>query len=264
MDGNLTFNSNNLQTFNPATGVGIVTNDINHTNLPDKVAQLFAKADANGSVIPAVNYPSKKITIAGVIAGSSQADLDNRIDTFKGYFNGKDKNLDIVYGSSTRRYIATVNGMSVTRQQNLLWATFDIEFICTNPFGIDTAPTNLFTAKTGFTSATFTETPTIGGNAPYQLPVFTITVNSLTGSGDYIQISNDNNNQELMLYGAGITAGDVIVVDSANRKVTINNNEVDYYGTFLELEPGANSLTFTDGFTTRNIDVSAQYVKRWL
>lgn len=264
MNGDLSFNSNDLQTFDAVSKVGILTNSIEHTNLPDKIAQLFAKADADGSTIPAINYPSKKITIGGSIHGSTQADLDDRIDTFKGYFNGKNKNLDIAYSSSTRRYVATANSISIQRQQKALFASFTVELICTNPFGLDTTASDLWTAKTGFTSATFTETPTVGGNAPYQLPVITITVNSLTGAGDYVQISNDNNGQELLIYGQGIIAGDVIVIDCVERSVTINDIEVDPYGTFLELEPGANSITYTDGFTTRNVDVEAEYIKRWL
>lgn len=264
MNGDLTYNSNDLQTYTRSSEVGIITNSILHTSLPDKVMGLFGLADADGSSIPAINYPSKKINIAGVIKGSSQADLDSRIDTFKGYFTGKDKNLDITYGASTRRYIATANAVSVVRQQRALFAEFQVEFLCTNPFGLDTSTTNLWTAKNNFTSATFTETPTVGGNAPFQLPVITITIDALTGAGDYVQISNDNNNQELMIYGLSLTAGDVIVIDCVERTVTINGDEVDYYGTFLELEPGANSITYTDGFTTRTVDVSAVYTKRWL
>lgn len=264
MNGDLTFNSNDLQTFNIGTRVGINTNIINHTSLPDQIATLYAKADADGSTIPSINYPSKKVSIAGTIHGSSQADLDSRIDTFKGYFNGKDKNLDIIYGSSTRRYIATKNAISIDREQKALFATFQVEFICTNPFGLDTGTTDLWTTKNNFTSATFTETPTVGGNAPVQLPIITITIDALTGAGDYIQISNDNNNQELMIYGQGLANGNVIIIDCVERTVTVDGLAVDYYGTFLELEPGANSITYTDGFTTRTVDVSAVYTKRWL
>jgi len=264
MNGDLSYNSNDLQTYDTSTRVGIVTNRIEHTSIPEMVALLYAKADADGSTIPSILYPSKKVVIGGTIHGSSQSDLDSRIDTFKGYFNGKNKDLDITYGSGTRRYIATKNSLSVIRQQKQLWATFTIEFVCTNPFGLDTSTTNLWAAKTGFTSATFTEAPTIGGNAPYQLPVITITVNSLTGAGDYVQISNDNNGQELLIYGQGIQAADVIVIDCVERKVTINGVIIDAYGTYLELEPGANSITYTDGFTTRNVDVTAVYTKRWL
>lgn len=263
MDGSLSYNSNSLQTFDPVTQTGINTNLINHTDIPEKDAQLFAIANANDSDVPDENYPSRKVTIGGTIHGSTQADLDSRIDTFKGYLAVRKKNLDIGYGSGTRRYVVLkVNTTSITRDNTLLYAEFTVEFIC-KPFGFDTSSTNMY-SHTAFTSATTTDTPTIAGSAPFQLPVFTITINSLTGSGDYVQISNDNNGQEVLVYGLGLVAGDVVVIDCENRKVTLNGTEVDYYGTLLELEPGAASITYTDGFTTRSVDISADYTKRWL
>lgn len=264
MNGDLTFNTNNLQTFNRATQVGIITNVIDHTDGPDMLMGLYAMADADGSSIPAINYPSKPVALAGAIKGSSQADLDSRIDTFKGYFRGKDKNLDIAYGSGTRRYIATAGTPKIQRQQKSFIALFQVPITCTNPFGLDTSASPLFTTHTGNTAATFTELPTVGGNAPFQLPIFTITITAHTGAGDFVLISNDNNNQEIMLYGLGLANGDVIVIDCIQRIVTVNGVEVDYYGTFLELEPGANSITYTDGFTTRTVTVAASYTKRWL
>lgn len=264
MNGELTFNSNDLQTYDPATDVGIVTNLIEHTDGPDMVMQLFGLADANGSSIPAINYPSKPVALAGAIKGSSQADLDSRIDTFKGYFTGKDKNLDVTYGSGTRRYIATAGVPKIQRKPRSYVALFQVPITCTNPFGLDTTATALFATHNNSTVATFTETPTVGGNAPFQLPIFTITIDALTGAGDYVMISNDNNNQEIMIYGQALEAGDVIVIDCVERTVTLNGAIIDYDGTFLELEPGANSITYTDGFTTRTVDVAASYTKMWL
>jgi phage-related protein len=264
MDSGLTYNSNDLQTFDPATRVGINTNIISHTDMPDSVAELYIKANASDSDVPDQEYPAKTIKLGGTIHGSTEADLDSRIDTFKGYFAVRKQNLDINYGSSVRRYtMLKANSLSVVRTDKSLYATFTIDLIC-KPFGIDTTATDLWTPKTAFSSATFTETPTIEGSAPYQLPVITITINSLTGTGDYVQISNNNNGQELLLYGYSLEAGDVIVIDSVNRVITINDLEVPGYGTFLELTPGANSITYTDGFTTRSVDVEAEYNKRWL
>ncbi len=263
MNGDITYDSNDLQSYNRSTRVGINTNKIEHTDIPAAVAQLLSLADTDGSVIPDITYPSRVVKVAGTIHGSTQADLDSRIDTFKGYFRGKDKNLDIAYGSSTRRYIATKNSVGISREQKALYATFTVEFICTNPFGLDTSATSLISSL-NYTSATLTSTPTVGGTAPYQLPIFTITIDALTGDGDYIQIANDNNTQEMLLYGLGLEAGDVLVIDCVNRVVTLNGTEVDYYGTYLVLEPGANSITYTDGFTTRTVDIVAEYTKRYL
>ncbi len=263
MNGDITFNSNDLQTYSIATKLGILTNLIEHTDIPDKQASLYALADTDGSAIPSINYPSRKISIAGIIAGSTQDNLDSRIDSFKAYFLGKDLNLDIDYNGSTRRYIATPNTVSVKRQQKALWAEFGIEFICTNPFGLDNSSTSLI-SDLNKSGATYTYTPTVGGTAPFQLPIFTITIDALTGAGDYLQISNDNNAQQILLYGLGLIAGDVVVIDSVERTVTVNGDEVDYYGTFLELPPGASSITYTDGFTTRQVDIVASYIKRYL
>lgn len=263
MTGAIEFNANDLQTYDPTTRVGIVTNSIEHTNIPDKVAQAIAKADANGSVITGANYPSKLITIAGAIVGADQDDLDARIDTFKAYFNGRYKNLDIAFAGATRRYISTLNTLVINRKQKSLFADFVIEFICTQPFGIETTATEI-TDTEGLTAATLTVEPTIGGTAPYQLPVTTITINSLTGTGDSIQLTNDLNGQTMLITGVGFAAADVLVIDAANRSVTLNGDEVDYFGTFLELELGANSLTYTDGFATRDVDILIEYYKRYL
>jgi len=264
MNGDISFDSNDLQTYSPATDTGIITNVIDHTDGPDLVMGLYGLADADGSSIPSITSPSKPIALAGAIKGSSQADLDSRIDTFKGYFTGKNKNLDIAYGSGTRRYVATAGTPRVQRKPRSYIALFQVPITSTTPYGLDTSSTALFATHNNSTVASFTETPTVLGNAPYQLPIFTITIDAVTGAGDYVMISNDNNNQEIMIYGMGLEAGDVIVIDCVERVVTLNGTEIDYSGTFLELEPGANSITYTDGFTTRTVDVAASYTKRWL
>lgn len=263
MNGDLSYNTNSLQTFDPVTRVGINTNVIQHTDVPESVAELYIIANSNDSDVPNEDYPSRRIVLGGTIHGSSQADLDSRIDTFKGYFSIRKKNLDITYGGSTRRYVVLkANSVGIERMDKALFATFSIELIC-KPFGTDITATSIM-SQANFTSATYTATPTISGTAPYQLPVFTITIDALTGAGDYLQVSNDNNGQQILLYGLGLVAGDVVVIDCVNRVVTVNGDEVDYDGTFLELQPGASSITYTDGFTTRQVDIVGEYYKRYL
>lgn len=265
MNGDASFNSNDLNTYTPSAGVGILINKIRHNDGPDTLYNLMAIANANHSSMGDVDSPSKTITIAGVIKGSSQADLDSRIDTFKGYFIGKNKNLDIAYGASTRRYIATVplDHIKIDREDgSRLWAPFKVDAICTQPFGMDTTATVLFN-QAARTTIPYTATPTIGGNAEFQLPVFTITINTLTGTGDWVQISNDANGQTMLIIDQGLVNGDVIVIDCAQRIVTLNDVQIDYNGVFIELPPGASSISYTDGFATRNVDLYGEYYKRW-
>lgn len=181
MDGNISFDGNSLQTYAAATRTGIVTSDIQHADLPPKDIAMLALANANLSVIPYINYPSRKITISGTVAGSTQADLDTRIDTFKKNLSGKDKNLDIVYGSGTRRYTATVNTLSVDRKNKALYANFTVEFTCTLPFGTDTAPTSALN-QSNRTNQSYVDNHTFVGSAPCQLPLVTITYQDVVSS----------------------------------------------------------------------------------
>lgn len=417
MDGNLNYNGNSLQTFDTIERVGINTNLIRHTDMPASTGEAVAVADADDSEVPNTNYPNKIITLGGTIHGNSQADLDNRIDTFKSYFVARNKDLDIAYGGSIRRYKAMkANTVGIERQSKALFATFVVELIC-KPFGINITPTTIIsiadrnlidnpsfeTDLTGWTvysgaalarvtaqqfngiaamemvstgtgtsvfqgayttapvlagkaysasvyvkgtagkqaallfsmsdgstdvntiitldgtwqrisssktaaanatafiyvaitdgnltvqtlyadavqleqSATATDyllnnsyidssltiSPTIAGTAPFQLPIITITIKALTGAGDYIQVSNDENGQLMLITGVGFAAGDVLKIDAENRLVTLNDNRIDYNGTFLELEPGAASLTITDGFTTRSLDILIEIYKRYV
>lgn len=263
MNGDLSYNSNSLQTFDPATATGIVTNVIRHTDMPESSGDVVPLAHVSDSVAPSSEYPNRLVRLGGTIHGSSQADLDTRIDSFKAIFVQREKNLDIAYGSGTRRYrTLKVNSLGIERQDKALFATFSVEIIC-KPFGTETTATTIANVSNR-TDASYTVTPTIGGTAPYQLPIITITIDALTGEGDFLQVSNDLNGQEIILAGLGLEAGDVVVINAETRKVTVDDVEVDYSGTFIELEPGAQSFTITDGFDTRSVDILIEYYKRYM
>lgn len=263
MTGAVSFDSNSIQTYNRSTRVGIITNSIEHTGLPDKDAAIFALANTNASVQPYVGYPSRKITIGGSIKGSTQADLDDRIDAFKAYFNGKNKNLDISYSSGTRRYIATVNGMSVVRQQQALYATFTIEFVCTQPFGRNTSATTALN-QAARTAASYVDAYTFLGSAPYQLPVITITYATVTGGAAYVSFGNSTTGQGITITDQTWVNGDILEIDVQNKTVKKNGVEIDFLGAFPEFEPGNRSMAYADGFTTRSMTELITYYPMWL
>ncbi len=258
MTGALTFNTYNLQTYSPVTNLGIITNTIKHTDVPGRDVALMALANSNLSVIPSNNYPSRKVSIGGVIKGSSQSDLDDRIDTFKAYFNGVDKNLDIAYGSNTRRYLATANAISVERNDKSYFATFNVEFVCSQPFGINTTATTALSA-TGRTGASYSDAHTFIGSAPYQLPTLTVTYTAVSGGGSYVAFSNSSNGQGITITDQTWVATDILEIDTKNKTVKKNGVEVDFIGAFPEFEPGARSFTYSDGFTTRTFNVTVAY-----
>lgn len=169
----VTFDSNDLQT------ASIITSQFEHESIPVKEATLFALANANKSVLPIINYPRKIINIAGSLRASSIANLDALVDTFKGYFNGKEKNLDVGFDGGTRRYIATVNSLSIERPRGLGYANFAVQFVCTEPFGRDTTTTSALSANAR-TAGSYSDDHTFVGTAPFMLPVVTIDYNDVT------------------------------------------------------------------------------------
>jgi hypothetical protein len=407
---NISFNSFNLQTDH------IFTEVIDDGGMPDRSLTVLPLAHANASKIPYDEWPSRTITIAGTIIGDSVADLDARLDTFKGALIGIDKNLDVDYGNFTRRYIATVKSFDAPRPGGLLYAEFSIEFICTRPFGletstwtlINTAQANLvlnpsFETDTSFwvanngavlsrvttqhqdgaasmrivtdgalfegafcnftrplnrggtytfsvyvnaptgvpitveidtfinndyqrtvtqiltgngtfqrgtvtitltnqetdvnlyvgtnSAATFyvdaaqfeqgatasayplattrngsSYTDTFGwlGTAPWQQPIVTVTLGTITagGTGGTIQIGNNANGQAVVITRNWL-AGDVLMVDSYNKIITVNGLEVDFTGAFPEFAPGIGAVGVAHNMTlvfTYKVSYQPQYL----
>ena len=258
MSTSISFDSNSLQTSS------ILTASIEHASIPAKEAQMFAIAHANKSVIPYVGYPSRSIRVSGKVIGTSISNLDTLLDTFRGYFRGTDKNLDIGYGGSTRRFIATLNGLSIDRPGGLQYANFDAEFICTEPFGRNTTTSSALSAN-GRTLSSYTDSHTFSGTAPFQLPIITIDINSITGGTGFLQFENSANGQGILITGQTFVADDLIVIDCAAKSVTLNGNDIDFLGAFPEFEVGSSqSFTTTDGFTARNYDIDVDYYPLFL
>ena len=278
MDGNISFDGNSLQTFDKLTNTGIVTNAIDHSDIPDKNINLYELAGSDSSAISSINYPSKNIRIAGVIAvgsdissGSTREEmLDELIDTFKGYFRGKNKNLDINYNGTTRRYKATANAVTINRTGTKTFAEFEVTFICVEPFGRDTTATTLIddgtlgidgTSRTG---SNYNDDVTFGGSAAVQCPVITITLNSVTdGDGSYIMVGNAATGQQIIVQ-ADWQDDDVLEIDTYNRTVKINGVEASFTGAFPVFEPGDQVLTYADSFTARDFDIGVDYYKLYL
>lgn len=254
----VSFDGNDLQTSS------IITSKINK-GFPDKSLSLFPIARSNRSLISATNYPSRKITISGKLIAQSIPAMDALEDTFKSYFRDTDSNLDFGHNGGTRRFIATVNGLSVDRPDGLQYADFAIEFICTNPFGIDTAATSLLSA-TGRTAQTYTDNLAIGGTAPLQYPTITYTITSVTGgTNGTISFGNPANGQQISITRSFI-AGDQVIIDCnpLTRSVKVNGTDVDFTGAFIEYDPATQQITYADSFTTRNFSIDINHVKHYL
>lgn len=257
MSTSISFDSNDLQTSS------VITTDIQHLDQPDESAGLYEIAHANRSTIPYTNYPKKKVIVIGTLVASSISALDTLIDTFKAYFATKEGNLDIGYGGGTRRYIATKTAIGIDRPGGLSHAKFVVEFTCTYPFGRNTTTTSALSAS-GRTSASYTDSHTFVGTAQFMLPIWTITINSVTDGGNYLQVGNAGNGQTITITDTTFAASDVVVIDTMNRRVTVNDIEVDFIGAFPEFPAGSATLSYSDNFTARDFDIDVDYYPQYL
>lgn len=189
--------------------------------------------------------------------------MDTLEDTFKGYFNTIEGNLDIGHGGSTRRYVATANMVDVDRPGGLAYANFALEFLCTIPFGLDTSTTTALNA-TSRTLNNYTDSYTFLGNAPIQQPIFTYTLNSVTGgTAASVILGNADTGQQMTII-RNWTAADVLVVNVRTKTVTINGVEIIGDGAFPDFKPGARDIEYSDTFTTRNFNINVIYTKMYL
>lgn len=408
---NISFNSNSLQTDH------IFTNDIDDGSAPTRVLSLYTLGHANGSKIPFDQYTGKNITINGTIFGDTITDLDSRIDQFKSYFLGIDKNLDIDYNNTTRRYIATMQSITINRPGGLGYAGFTVSLVCSAPFGrttttrtildsslgnlmlnpsfetdtsswivnnaavisrvttehqsgvaalqvvtggvtndgvfgnftrpmnrggtftfspyvkapvgviitieVDTFDTNAtfkrslvttvtgngawqrasitvaltddeadvnlyvgtstattfyvdavqfeqagaasaFPAATSRTTSSYVDSITVGGTAPWQRVKATITYSAISSTGSQAVSFGNNNTGQQISVNRTWTTGDVLVVDSITRTVTVNGTVVDYTGAFPEFQPGNQAFSYSDGFTTRTFNINVVYYPEYL
>lgn len=252
----LTISGNSLQTSN------IIVSDIDHMNSPDQDMELFTIAHGNRSMIPYYDYTSKEITLKGTLVSDSITNLDALIDTFKGYFTGKDKEFDMSYSGATRRYIVKARPIKIDRPGGLLYAYFNVPLICGLPFGFDTTVTAL-------ASETFTITPktiaiTVGGNAEFQYPTIDATLTSGTGLASASVSIGNNNNGQICTITRTWMAGDVIHIDPSLMLVTVNGTEVYFTGSVPIFSTGAGAVSWSDTFTTRNVTVDVDQYRYWL
>lgn len=256
---NVQFNSVSLQTANI-----LIDKITGYDDLPSRKLYTFPTARSDGSKLTATYFENKTITFSGRIIGTSVTDLDSRLDTLRSNIVGQEGNLDFDWNSSTRRYVATLSKDQIQRATNAIWASVSFTFLCSAAYGQDTASGTLL-GNTTLTTTGVNTAVTPGGTAQVQQPIITLTVNSGTGlTAQTITISNPATSVGITSIVRTWIATDVMVVNCATKSVTINGVAADYSGAFPTWVPGSGNIRYADGFTTRNVTLSATYTKLYL
>jgi len=252
----VSFNGKDFATY--VTGLIVIGRD--PYRAANRVVNNSPLAGSNKSVTTSAWFTGNKMNIKVEIGRNTRELLDDSIDQLRALLHPREAALVTNYGSSSRQWTATYSNYSVSEVEGG-HATIEIEFICSDPYGYAVTPTTLFSStRTGSSS---TDNFIVGGSAEFQVPVITIVFNAVTGGTlKDVVVGNPNTGQQVTITNTFATA-DVLVIDSRNKIITLNGDEILGVGALPQWEAGPGSLDYSDTLTTRNYTISAEYYKRY-
>lgn len=219
-----------------------------------------ALARSNKTKTSSAFYTGKTIVINMAIAMPSRGQLEQSIDSLSAMLQGLEKDLVLMQGGNARKYTATLGSLKVGDAQGG-YANLEADFVCSDVLGMDTASTSLISLS-ALTAASRTDSVTFGGTSDYQYPLITITLSAVTGGTGSITVGNNNTGQQITVTRTW-TAGDVLVIDTYNKTVQVNNVSVAFSGAFPTFLVGSGTFYYADTFSTRTYNYTATYIKRY-
>lgn len=227
---------------------------IQHETVADRNVASSPLAREDGDVFISERYGPKRIALSGVIVGTSEADLESKIDTFKELFSRTQKNLDISWNGGTRRYVATCTRHNFDRDYyhtNMVPWTAD--FIVPSGVGTDTTTTTALNERALTTTTPATDSFTlVGSKAPK--PLITIKGNSATSSIRGIEYKNTDTGEKLVVtLNTSLWSTDSFFINCLTSSVTQNITTspasaiYSFYGVFPTFKIGTNNVLITLG-----------------
>jgi hypothetical protein len=246
-------------------GVDLITTTyttrfVKHESVADRDISLAPLAREDGQVFISDRYGAKTIKLQGTIKGSSQSDLEQKIDTFTELFSRPQKQLDIDFAGGTRRYIATCAHHEFDRDfYHLSIAPWTAEFIVPSGVGKDTTTTQPtaadgdtlnFDPSNPITSAA-TSFTILGSKAPK--PVVTLGNLTFGSAVKGIEYKNTDTGQRLIITYPGTWGSSRSITIDFEAK-TVTGDVVDgvikplnFYGEFPDFKIGTNHFSITPG-----------------
>lgn len=254
----LTFDNNDLGLLVP----GLTVLAVNSYLMPKRKLITNDIIRSDQSKVSTGYYTDKEVVVTVGITQPTRSGAENSLDTLMGYIQGLEKNLVVYEGGQQRRYVATYAD-SILRHGGGSYIELDLVFVCSDRFGYSLQYEKLLDA-TGRTLYNYTDSFTVGGNAPTQVPVIAAFLSALSGSTtNVVSIGNVDTGRFITISRAW-TAGDRLVIDCQNKTVKVNGTDVDFTGAFPEFAPGVGYLNYQDNFSSRTLALSAYYYRRYV
>jgi len=247
------FNSNNLES------AYLLINKLNKSDIPTREIQNENLSFQDGFKTLSNFWRSRTIVIGGTIDASSSAHLASLLDTLKKNLSGVDKNLDVDYGASTRRFKGTLARFEAPEEfYNITHLPYSAEFIC-QPFGYGTSDVSF--ASNDITAASKNETMTIQGTYKPN-PIITLTFGT-SASASSVVVTNNTTGDAITITTAMVD-GDVLIINTETKKITLNGIQIDFTGPIPEFAIDDNSLTIDMSGSVIKYDLLISYTPLYL
>lgn len=233
---------------------------VQHEDAPDRNLLEVSIARSDGNILIAEWYGSKVIRLQGKLVGSSQADLESKIDAFKELFSRPEKNLDISWNGGTRRYVATCSKHQFMRDHyNIDTVPWTAEFTVSTGLGYDTGTTtpinasSITTADPGDGTFVYTGSFTMSGSKPAAPTITLVFGPSVDSTMLGIEFMNTDTGERILITRNASWSNGTVIIDCDNKQVRDNIAsggtpvEGNFFGLFPTFKIGTNNFKITTG-----------------
>lgn len=227
---------------------------IKHETIADRVVTSMPQARDDGEIVVSELWGKKTIALQGTLIGTSQTDLESKIDTFNELMSRQEKNLDIDWNGSTRRYVASCTKLTYDRDHyNTSAVPWTAEFTIYSGEGKDTGTTTALNAHSLTITTPATDSFTMNGSKPAK-PLITLTGSNWPSPPLGIEYKNTDTAEKIVITragGLGASTG-VVKIDCLAKTVTGNINSsvfsaYNFYGIFPKFKIGTNNIRVAAG-----------------
>jgi hypothetical protein len=225
-----------------------------HESVAERIVSSLPLAREDGEVLISERYGKKIIRVQGTLVGSSQADLESKIDTFTELFSRPEKNLDVDWNSGTRRYVATCLRHEFDRDHfHISIVPWSAEFVVLSGEGKDTAETTLLNEVVVATTTPGTGSFTFAGSKPPK-PRITLKGANFSSLIRGLEYLNTDTGEKIVVTRNTASWGtdSTTIIDCAAKTVTSNagvasQTAATFYGAFPQFRIGSNNVQISVG-----------------
>jgi hypothetical protein len=218
-----------------------VVSEINQHRAPTRDVQSQQLSRTAGSKLLSNEWIEKQIDIKGYIFGTTSADFQTNMDTFKQNVALRSVALTI----DNRTYTSTLTDLQIDTQfYNNTYVPYQASFLCVNPFAYMTGVTASGIVGTNIT--TYSGSLTISGSAFNQPTLTIIPTGGLAGNSGIkaVTVTYVPTGETLTVSGT-FNYASAVVIDYLNYLVTNSGISTDYSGIFSRWDVGVDAFTIT-------------------